>query len=56
LTDNGIEFQEVDVAADRAARDEMIAKSGQMGVPQIDVDGTITVGFQEAVLRQQLGL
>ena len=56
MTDNGVKFEEVDVAADRAAREEMIKKSGQMGVPQIDIDGTITVGYQEAVLKQQLGL
>ena len=56
MTDNGIEFQELDVAADKAARQEMIKRSGQMGVPVIDIDGTLTVGFQEAVLRQQLGL
>lgn len=56
MTDNSIEFQAFDVAADKAARDEMVAKSGQMGVPVIDIEGTITVGFDEASLKQQLGL
>ena len=56
LTDNGIEFENADVSADKAARDEMIEKSGQMGVPVIDIDGDITVGFQESVLKQKLGL
>ena len=56
MTDNGVEFQEFDVAADKAARDEMVKKSGQMGVPVIEIEGTITVGFNEASLKQQLGL
>ena len=56
MTANNITFQEFDVAADKVAREEMIKKSKQMGVPVIDIDGTITVGFQEAVLRKQLGL
>jgi glutaredoxin 3 len=56
LTTNGIEFQELDVGADKAARAEMIDKSGQMGVPVIDIDGNLIVGFQESVLREKLGL
>jgi glutaredoxin 3 len=43
------------VAADTAARDEMVKKSGRMAVPVIDIDGTITVGFDEASLKKQLG-
>ena len=34
----------------------MITKSGQMGVPVIDIDGEITVGFDEKWLRQKLNL
>ena len=52
----GIPFQVVDVAADKAAREEMIKKTGQMGVPVIEIDGVVTVGFDEAVLKKQLGL
>lgn len=56
LDDNKISYQNLDVASDIAARDEMITKSGQMGVPVIDIDGEITVGFDEKWLRQKLNL
>ncbi len=56
LDDNKISYQNLDVASDKAARDEMITKSGQMGVPVIDIDGEITVGFDEKWLRQKLNL
>lgn len=56
LEERGIPFQVVDVAADKAARDEMIKKSGQMGVPVIEIDGVVTVGCDEAALKKQLGL
>jgi len=56
LEDNKISYQNLDVASDRDARDEMITKSGQMGVPVIDIDGEITLGFDEKWLRQKLNL
>ena len=49
-----IPFIDKDVAADQAAAQEMIGKSGQMGVPVIDVNGTIMVGFDEMKLKQLL--
>lgn len=56
LEKNHIPFQDLDVSTDKAARDEMISKSGQMGVPVIDIGGEITVGFNETLLKQKLGL
>ncbi len=56
LEDRGIPFQVVDVAGDKAAREEMIRKSGQMSVPVIEIDGVVTVGFDEAGLKKGLGL
>jgi len=56
LDDNKIAYQAFDVASDKAARDEMITKSGQMGVPVIDIDGELTVGFDEQWLRGKLNL
>ncbi len=50
LTQKGIPFTDKDVSADQAAAQEMIQKSGQMGVPVIDVDGKIIVGFQKEQL------
>ncbi|HIH20766.1 TPA: NrdH-redoxin [Candidatus Micrarchaeota archaeon] len=53
---NNVEWQEVDVAKDRNAAMEMIDKSGQMGVPVIEVDGKIIIGFDKPALKQALGL
>jgi glutaredoxin-like YruB-family protein len=47
LAQNGIAFEEIDVASDRRAADEMVQKSGQMGVPVIIVDGVMLVGFNQ---------
>lgn len=51
---NGIVYQEFNVASDAAAREEMFSKSRQMGVPVIDVDGTIIVGFDKKTLESLL--
>jgi glutaredoxin-like YruB-family protein len=53
---NNISYTEYNVAADAAKREEMIEKSGQMGVPVINVESDIVVGFDERVLRDLLGL
>jgi glutaredoxin 3 len=54
FTANGIQYTEFDVAADLEARGEMVTKSGQMGVPVIDIEGTIVVGFDEARIKTAL--
>ena len=60
LKANNIEFKEIDVGADKEAAQEMIEKSGQMGVPVIiiadDGEETIIVGFNEAKLKELLKL
>ena len=56
FSENNVEYKELDVAADEKARDEMIKKSGQLGVPVIDIDGTILVGFDKAKLSDSLNL
>ncbi|HVT75274.1 MAG TPA: glutaredoxin domain-containing protein [Candidatus Paceibacterota bacterium] len=53
---NNVEYTEYNVAADQAKRAEMLEKSGQMGVPVIDVGGDIVVGYDEKVLRQLLAI
>jgi glutaredoxin 3 len=45
LKERNIDYADVDITTDRAGRDEMIKKSGQMGVPVIYIDGKIVVGF-----------
>ena len=56
LEDNSIAYQDLNVAEDEAARNEMIEKTGQLGVPVIDIDGEIVVGFDEPLLKEKLGL
>ena len=56
LKENSIEFADVDVSADQAAAQEMIKKSGQMGVPVLDINGEIVVGFDQEKISQLLGL
>lgn len=51
MKEKGIKFKEVDVSTDINAAKEMVEKSGQMGVPVIDVDGDITVGFDRPKLE-----
>lgn len=50
--EKGVPFEDVDVSKDRTRAMEMIQKSGQMGVPVIDIGGEIIVGFQPAVFEE----
>ena len=52
---NNIEFTDYNVATDLPHRQEMIQKSGQMGVPVILVDNELVVGFDEERLRELMG-
>lgn len=54
--EHNVTYTEKDVASDGAARQEMLQKSQQMGVPVIDIDGEITVGFDQHRLAQLLKL
>ncbi len=56
LTEQQITFVDIDVAADDAKAKEMIAKTNQMGVPVIEIDGNCIVGFQEENIRKALNL
>lgn len=56
LKENNIEFQDYDVSSDQGAREEMVKISGQMGVPVLDIDGEIIVGFDKERIKQALGL
>jgi len=53
--ENNIEYENIDVSADQNARQEMFQKSNQMGVPVIDIDGKIIVGFDRSALEEALG-
>lgn len=56
LKSNNISYVEHDVTKDDKAAAEMINKSGQRGVPVIDIDGDIIVGFDQASIDRVLGL
>lgn len=54
MNEKGVKYSEKDVSMDINAAQEMVNKSGQMGVPVIDVDGDITVGFDRPKLEHVL--
>ncbi|MDI6734423.1 MAG: glutaredoxin family protein [Patescibacteria group bacterium] len=54
--DQKIDYIEKDVVSDLKAQEEMIKKSGQFGVPVIDVDGQIIIGFDKAKIVELLKL
>ena len=56
LEDNNVPYQNIDVTTDNAGREEMVNKTGQLSVPVVDVDGEITVGYDENWLKQKLSL
>ncbi len=56
LKDNNIVFEDYDVGSNQAKADEMVKLSGQMGVPVLDIEGEIIVGFDKDRIKQSLGL
>ncbi len=56
LAEKKIAFKDVDVGSDQKAAEEMVKKSGQMGVPVIEIDGKIIVGFDKPAIEAALGL
>ena len=51
-----IDFEEIDVSADTQRAMEMVEKSGQQGVPVLDIDGEVIVGFDRSRIDALLGL
>ena len=56
LKQNGVKFREINVQHDQQAARRMVERSGQQGVPQIDIDGLVVVGFDKARIDSLLGL
>ncbi len=54
--EKGVRFKEVDVSRDAAAARDMQRRSGQMGVPVIDIGGKIVVGFDRPKIDKYLRL
>jgi glutaredoxin 3 len=53
---NRIRFRDVDISRDPAAARDVVRRSGQMGVPVIDIGGKIIVGFDKPKINQLLGI
>ena len=54
MKENKIKYQEINVESDQKAAKEMVEKSGQMGVPVLDIDGKIIVGFNKEEIENAL--
>jgi len=56
LDDNKIVFENIDVSSDAQAMEEIKQKSAQMGVPVLDIEGQIIVGFDKEKIKLALGI
>ena len=56
LKDNNIAFEDIDVSSDEKLADELIQKSGQMGVPVLDINGQIVIGFDRPKIVELLNI
>jgi len=56
LQEKGIKFDDIDVSKDYSAAQQMVAKSGQSGVPQLWIDDEVVVGFNQPLIDQLLDL
>ena len=53
---NNVAYEEVSVESDLSAQEEMIKKSGQLGVPVIEINGSVVVGFDKERVSDLLGI
>ena len=56
LKENAVNFEDIDVSVNHDAAQDMIKKSGQMGVPVIDIEGEMIVGFDKDKIKKSLGI
>lgn len=56
LRENKIAFEEIDVSKDEKAAQEMIERTGQMGVPVTEIDGEFVVGFDKEKISKLLNI
>jgi glutaredoxin-like YruB-family protein len=52
--ENKIDYEEFNVAEDAGKRQEMFEKTGQMGVPVIEIGGQIVIGFDKSKVEELL--
>ncbi len=56
LKESAVSFEDIDVSVNHEAAQEMIKRSGQMGVPVIDIEGELIVGFDKDKIKKALGI
>jgi len=56
FNENTIKFEEIDVSKDQKAAQDIIKRSGQFGVPVIEINKKFIIGFDEAKLKKELNL
>ena len=54
LKEKNVDFEDLDVSSNDEARNEVLDKSGQMGVPVLDIDGEIIIGFDQDAIEKAL--
>ncbi|HEY4493067.1 MAG TPA: glutaredoxin family protein, partial [Candidatus Paceibacterota bacterium] len=56
LTEHNVPFEDINVASDAVAREYMFKRTGQMGVPVIEIGNDIIIGFNEERISELLGI
>lgn len=56
LKEHNVAFEDIDVSQNKKASDEMIEKSGQMGVPVIEIGEQIVIGFDKEKITKLLNI
>jgi glutaredoxin-like YruB-family protein len=56
LNSKKVDYEDLNVAVNTKAREEMVSKSGQMGVPVVDINGKIIIGFDQEEIDSTLNL
>lgn len=54
LSDRGVEYEDADVSKDREKLKEMVKKTGQMGVPVIEINGKVIIGFNRYKIDDEI--
>jgi glutaredoxin 3 len=56
LDEKNVEYEDIDISQNEEAQKEMIAKTNQMGVPVIDIDGEFIIGFDKGKINNILNI
>jgi len=55
LSSKGQNYEDIDVSQNKAALEDMVKLSGQMGVPTVVINGQVVVGFDKSRIDEFLG-